>query len=58
MIARNSGFAYKRKSPDVRRVGRDLGVRYVLEGSVREQVANTAQLIDAASGAHTRVDLL
>ena len=35
VIARNSSFAYKGKSPDIRQVGRDLGVRYVLEGSVR-----------------------
>src|SRR5262249_56989501 len=36
VIARNSSFAYKGKSPDVRQVGRELGVRYVLEGSVRK----------------------
>ena len=55
VIARNSTFAYKGKSPDVRQVGRELGVRYVLEGSLRK-VANrvriTAQLIEAASGSH------
>ena len=55
VIARNSSFAYKGKSPDVRQVGRELGVRYVLEGSVRKagnRLRITAQLIDAASGAH------
>jgi TolB-like protein len=59
VIARNSSFAYKGKSPDIRQVGRDLGVRYVLEGSVR-RAANrlriTAQLIDAQSGAHIWAD--
>jgi adenylate cyclase len=55
VIARNSSFSYKGKSVDVREVGRDLGVRYVLEGSVRKagnRVRITAQLIDAASGHH------
>jgi TolB-like protein/class 3 adenylate cyclase len=55
VIARNSTFAYKDKSPDVRQVARELGVHYVLEGSVRragERIRVTAQLIDAASGAH------
>ncbi|MGE0853821.1 MAG: adenylate/guanylate cyclase domain-containing protein [Hyphomicrobiaceae bacterium] len=55
VIARNSSFAYKGKSPDVRQVGRELGVRYVLEGSVRKagnRVRITGQLIDATSGAH------
>jgi TolB-like protein len=59
VIARNSSFAYKGKSPDVRQVGRDLGVRYVLEGSVRKsgnRVRITAQLIETASGAHTWAD--
>lgn len=59
VIARNSSFAYKGKSPDIRQVGRELGVRYVLEGSVRKaanRLRITAQLIDAASGAHTWVD--
>src|SRR6185436_572432 len=49
----------KGKSPDIRQVGRELGVRYVLEGSVRKaanRLRITAQLIDAASGAHTWVD--
>jgi adenylate cyclase len=55
VIARNSSFAYKGTSPDVRRVGRELGVRYVLEGSVRRggsRVRITAQLIDATTGGH------
>ena len=50
VIARNSSFAYKGKSPDVRQIGRDLGVRYVLEGSVRKaagRVRITAQLVEA-----------
>lgn len=56
VIARNSSFAYKGKLPDVRQVGRELGVRYVLEGSVRKagnRLRITAQLIDAISGAHS-----
>jgi TolB-like protein/class 3 adenylate cyclase len=59
VIARNSSFSYKGQSPDVKRVGRDLGVRYVLEGSVRKaggRVRITAQLIDALSGAHLWAD--
>ena len=55
MIARNSTFNYKGKGVDVKQVGRDLGVRYVLEGSVRKagnRVRVTGQLIDAANGAH------
>jgi adenylate cyclase len=55
VIARNSSFAYKGKLPDLRQVGRELGVRYVLEGSVRKggnRVRVTTQLIDASSGAH------
>ena len=55
VIARNSTFAYKGQSIDVKRVGRELGVRYVLEGSVRkagDRVRITGQLIDAATGAH------
>ncbi len=53
VIARNSSFAYKGKSPDIRQVGRELGVRYVLEGSVRKagnRVRITGQLIEAARG--------
>ena len=59
VIARNSSFAYKGRSPDIRQVGRDLGVRYVLEGSVRRggnRLRITAQLIDAQSGAHIWAD--
>ena len=55
VIARNSSFAYKGKPIDIRRVGRELGVRYVLEGSVRKsgsQLRITGQLIDAATGTH------
>ena len=55
VIARNSSFTYKGKSVDVRQVGRELGVRYVLEGSVRKaanRVRITAQLIDAGGGQH------
>jgi tetratricopeptide (TPR) repeat protein len=55
VIARNSTFAYKGKPIDVRQVGKDLGVRYVLEGSVRrapERARITAQLIDASDGKH------
>jgi adenylate cyclase len=59
VIARNSSFAYKGKSPDLRQVGRELGVRYVLEGSVRKagnRVRITGQLIDTATGAHIWAD--
>ena len=55
VIARNSSFQFKGKSPDVRQVGRELGVRYVLEGSIRragDRVRISAQLIDAVTGAH------
>jgi adenylate cyclase len=55
VIARNSSFTYKGKSVDMRQVGRELGVRYVLEGSVRKagnRVRITAQLIDAGGGHH------
>ena len=55
VIARNSSFAYKGKSPDIRAVARELGVAYVLEGSVRKagnRVRVTAQLIDGVSGNH------
>lgn len=55
VIARNSSFIYKGRAVDIRQVGRELGVRYVLEGSVRKggnRVRITAQLIDAISGAH------
>jgi adenylate cyclase len=59
VIARNSTFTYKGKPVDVKQVGRDLGVRYVLEGSVRKagnRVRVTGQLIDADSGAHIWAD--
>jgi adenylate cyclase len=55
VIARNSSFAYKGRSVKVQEIGRDLGVRYVLEGSTRKagnRVRITAQLIDAGSGGH------
>jgi TolB-like protein/class 3 adenylate cyclase len=55
VIARNSTFTYKGRAVDVKEVGRELGVRYVLEGSVRKagtQVRITGQLIDALSGTH------
>jgi TolB-like protein/class 3 adenylate cyclase len=55
VIARNSSFQYKGKATDIRLVGRELGVRYVLEGSVRrggERIRISAQLIDAATGTH------
>jgi adenylate cyclase len=55
VIARTSSFTYKGKSIDVKEMGRELGVRYVLEGSVRkadQRVRITAQLIDAVSAAH------
>ena len=59
VIARNSSFTYKGKPVDVKQVGRELGVRYVLEGSVRKagnRVRVTGQLIDAESGAHIWAD--
>jgi adenylate cyclase len=59
VIARNSSFSYKGTSPDIRTVSRDLGVRYVVEGSVRKadgRVRITAQLIDAVSGNHLWAD--
>jgi TolB-like protein len=55
VIARNSSFTYKGQAVDVRRVGRELGVRYVLEGSVRKAAGHvriTAQLIEAQTGTH------
>jgi TolB-like protein/class 3 adenylate cyclase len=55
VIARNSSFTYKGQAVDVKQVGRELGVRYVLEGSVRkaaQRVRITAQLIEAETGAH------
>jgi len=59
VIARNSSFTYKGHSVDVKQVGRELGVRYVLEGSVRkagQRVRITGQLIDAVTGAHLWAD--
>jgi len=59
VIARNSSFTYKGQEIEVRRVGRELGVRYILEGSVRKadgRVRITAQLIAAANGAHLWAD--
>jgi len=55
VIARNSTFAYKGQAPDLRRVGEELGVRYVLEGSVRkagDRLRITGQLIDSRDGSH------
>ena len=59
VIARNSSFTYKGRSVDVKQVGRELGVRYLLEGSVRRsanRVRIAGQLIDASSGAHLWAD--
>jgi TolB-like protein/tetratricopeptide (TPR) repeat protein len=59
VIARNSSFTYKGRAVDVKQVGRELGVRYVLEGSVRKAVNRvriTGQLVDAATGAHLWAD--
>jgi TolB-like protein/class 3 adenylate cyclase len=59
VIARNSSFTYKGKSVDIKQVGRDLGVRYVLEGSVRKaggKVRITGQLIDSQTGVHLWAD--
>ncbi len=59
VIARNSSFAYRGKAIDVKQVGRELGVRYVLEGSVRKsgnRVRITAQLIDTGTGTHIWAD--
>jgi TolB-like protein len=59
VIARNSSFTYKGRTRDVRQVGRELGVRYVLEGSVRksaDRVRLTGQLVDACSGRHLWAD--
>jgi TolB-like protein len=59
VIARNSSFTYKGQAVDVKQVGRELGIRYVLEGSVRkagQRVRIAAQLIDATTGAHLWAD--
>ena len=59
VIARNSSFTYKGKAVDIKQVGRELGVRYVLEGSIRKsggRVRITGQLIDATTSAHLWAD--
>jgi adenylate cyclase len=59
VIARNSSFSYKGRAVDLKQVGRELGVRYLLEGSVRKvatRVRITGQLIDATTGAHLWAD--
>jgi len=59
VIARNSSFTYKGKAVDIKQVGRELGVRYVLEGSVRKaanQVRITGQLVDSQTGGHLWAD--
>jgi TolB-like protein/Tfp pilus assembly protein PilF len=59
VIARNSSFTYKDRAVDVKQIGRELGVRYLLEGSVRKagnRLRITAQLIDATTGAHLWAD--
>ncbi|MSO76963.1 MAG: adenylate/guanylate cyclase domain-containing protein, partial [Alphaproteobacteria bacterium] len=59
VIARNSSFSYKGKSPDIRQVGKELGVRYVLEGSIRRaglRIRVTGQLIDTLTGNHIWAD--
>jgi adenylate cyclase len=59
VIARNSSFTYKEKAVDVKQVGRELGVRYILEGSVRKargRVRITGQLIDTKTGVHIWAD--
>ena len=59
VIARNSSFTYKGRSVDIRQVGRELGVRYVLEGSIQKagnRVRISGQLIEAASGRHVWAD--
>jgi TolB-like protein len=60
VLARNTTFQYKGKAGDVSKLGRELGVRYVLEGSVRragDDLRVTAQLIDAETGAHIWADV-
>ena len=59
VIARNSSFTYKGKAVDIKQIGRELGVRYVLEGSVRkagDRLRITGQLIDVTTGAHLWAD--
>jgi len=59
VIARNTAFTYRGKPTDARQIGRELGVRYILEGSVRRtghQVRVNVQLVDAESGSHVWAD--
>ncbi|WP_342738591.1 adenylate/guanylate cyclase domain-containing protein [Bradyrhizobium sp. B117] len=59
VIARNSSFNYKNKAVDIKQIGRELGVRYVLEGSVRragERIRVTVRLVETATGAHLWAD--
>ncbi len=59
VIARNSTFVYKGRATDIKQVGRELGVRYVLEGSVRKagnRIRIAGQLIDSTTGAHIWAD--
>jgi TolB-like protein/class 3 adenylate cyclase len=59
VIARNSSFTYKGEAVDIKRVGRELGVRYILEGSVRKvgaRIRITGQLVDTSTGAHIWAD--
>src|SRR5213078_3568610 len=59
VIARNSSFTYKGRAVDMKQIGRELGVRYLLEGSVRKaanRVRITGQLIDASTGGHLWAD--
>ncbi|WP_247355932.1 adenylate/guanylate cyclase domain-containing protein [Bradyrhizobium sp. 160] len=56
VIARNSSFTYKGRLVDVKQVGRELGVRYVLEGSVRKAANRVRQLVDTSTGAHLWAD--
>ena len=59
VIARNSSFTYKGRAVDVKQIGRELGVRYLLEGSVRKsgnRVRITAQLVETETGAHVWAD--
>src|SRR5262249_27361312 len=59
VIARNSSFAYKGRAVDVKLIGRELGVRYILEGSVRKagnRLRITGQLIDTSTGVHLWAD--
>lgn len=61
VIARTSSFSYRGKAVDVRQISRELGVRYIVEGSIRrsvDQLRITAQLIDAATGTHLWADHL